>query len=137
MPAIGRALATGEGAAEPQLDTVRLQLPARPAHHRRRVGGEEVIVGRGERQLLERRRIQPHLADAPRHRRRQQVEELHSAASLTMMPVVRSFSPGSRLRSSTHYAQSALRRGERTGGARETGADDDDVGARSDRGGCA
>jgi len=54
----------GEGAAQTQIHAMCAHLLSQPTHDRRRVGGEKVIVGRGESQLFQTRRIESNFFDA-------------------------------------------------------------------------
>ena len=75
LPAGIGAFGIGEGLAQPKVDRVRLQLRGQPAHHGGRVGGEEVVARRGQRDLTQARGVQAHRFDAPGHAWRQPVQQ--------------------------------------------------------------
>ena len=128
LPSIIRPHATRERLAQAQVDAVLAHPPGQPAHGGGRVGGVEVVAGRGQRDLLQARRVQAHLFHAPHQGGRQLAEQRRLGGLLD------DDAGGAQLRARIALAlehdhvQAALGRGDGAGGAGKTGADHHQVG---------
>ena len=127
LPTVVAALRIGEGAAQAQFDAVPTHLSGEPAHHRRCVGGQEVVARRGQRHLPEAGRVQAHLFDPPGHRRGHLVEQGLLGGFLDDDPGGAQLVAGIALALEHAHPQAPLRCGDGAGRTGEAGADDDHV----------